>query len=73
MAETTLDLSALPTGSYTVSLTDMAGRLVRTLTLEAGLTHNVAVQDLASGSYLLTVQGTAGNAGLRFTKRLTKE
>ena len=69
----TLDLSALPTGSYTVSLTDLTGRLVRTLTLEAGLTHNVVVQDLASGLYLLTVQGTADNAGLRFTERLTKE
>ena len=71
-ASTTLDLSALPTGTYTVTLTDLAGRLVRSFTTDGGLSRTLDVQELATGSYLLTVTGQGPDA-LHLVKRLTKE
>ena len=73
VAEATLDLTALPTGTYRVTLVDMTGRLVQTLTLDAGLTHAVKLDHLASGSYLVLVQGTNEQAALRLSQRLVKE
>ncbi len=72
-ADVTVDLSALPTGSYTVTLVDMTGRLVQTLTLDAGLTQRLSLADYASGSYVVLVQNASGTADLHLTKRLVKE
>ena len=73
-AETTLDLTLLPAGSYRVSLVDAIGRVVLDVTLEAGFAHPLRLTSLASGTYAVLLRGTsAGGAGLNFTKRLIKE
>ena len=68
-----IDLTGLPTGTYHVTLLDVTGRLVQALTLDAGLTHAVPLDHLASGSYLVLVQGTGAQAAFRLTQRLVKE
>ncbi|WP_238387971.1 Ig-like domain-containing protein [Hymenobacter sediminis] len=68
-ADTRLDLSALPAGTYRVLVTDMAGRSVRSFTQAGGTNQSLDVRDLPLGSYLLTVEGN----GQRFTQRLVKE
>ncbi len=72
-ADATLDLTALPAGTYQVLFIDAAGRTVRNKSFEAGLTHGVDLHDLASGSYTVLVQGTGDQATLLLTKRLVKE
>ena len=67
-----LDLTALPTGSYLVTLTDLAGRLVRQISTGGGVRCPLALHDLATGSYLLTVGGQGAN-GLRLVHRLNRE
>ena len=70
---TRLDLTALPAGSYQVSVLDATGRVVLATTLEAGLTHALQLNTIASGSYLLLVRGANGGQVVNLTKRLIKE
>ena len=73
-AETTLDLTLLPAGSYRASVVDATGRVVLNVALEAGFAHPLRLTGLASGTYVVLLRGTsAGGAGLNFTQRLTKE
>ncbi|MCI1188653.1 T9SS type A sorting domain-containing protein [Hymenobacter sp. DH14] len=70
---TNLDLTALPAGSYQVSVLDAAGRTVLNTTLDAGLAHALDLNTIASGSYTLLVRGTNGGQVVNLTKRLIKE
>jgi uncharacterized repeat protein (TIGR01451 family) len=72
---TKLDLTALPaTGSYQVTLLDVTGRQVRTLTLGGGAVQPLELTTLASGTYYVLVTGTqADGSPLRQSLRLTKE
>ena len=65
----TLDLRALPPGSYEVAICDATGRTVRRLTLAGGQTHQLSLAELAPGVFLL--HGQSG--GARFALRLLKE
>ncbi len=68
-----LDLSALPTGSYRLQVLDALGRTVRTQALPGGSNTPVNLANLATGQYLLQLSGQEANAGLVFRQRLTKE
>ena len=70
---TTLDLTALPAGSYQVSVLDATGRVVLYTTLEAGLAHALQLNTIASGSYTLLVRGANGDQVVNLIKRLIKE
>jgi hypothetical protein len=70
---TSLDLTLLPTGAYRVSVLDAAGRVVLNTTLEAGLTHALDLNTIASGTYTLLVRGENGGQVVNLTKRLIKE
>jgi uncharacterized repeat protein (TIGR01451 family) len=72
---TKLDLSALPTtSSYQVTLLDVTGRQVRTLTVAGGVVQPLELTTLASGTYYVLVTGTqADGSALRQSLRLTKE
>jgi uncharacterized repeat protein (TIGR01451 family) len=74
-ATTKLDLTSLPaTGSYQVTLLDVTGRQVRTLTLGGGAVQPLELTTLASGTYYVLVTGTqADGSPLRQSLRLTKE
>jgi uncharacterized repeat protein (TIGR01451 family) len=67
--QTTLDLGALPTDTYQVTVVDMSGRLVQTHQLVGGKAHVLAVNNLPSGSYLVVIY----NANLKFSLRLLKQ
>ncbi|WP_400193056.1 T9SS type A sorting domain-containing protein [Hymenobacter sp. B81] len=54
-----LDLSAAPAGSYQVRVLDLAGRVLHTATLSGGAHHELAVQALQPGTYLVQVRGAA--------------
>jgi len=71
---TTLDLSALPaTATYQVTLLDVTGRAVRTLTLAGGQAQPLELTTLAAGTYYVLVTGTqADGSALRQSLRLTK-
>jgi len=66
---TSLDLRALPAGSYTVTLLDLAGHTVATHHLGSDLLPALDLSALPRGAYLVRVQG----AGTNLTKRLVKE
>lgn len=68
-ATTYLNLSALPAGSYQVTVSDLTGRVVRTFAQPGGVTEALNLAGLPQGSYLLTIQGQ----GQSLTKRLVKE
>ena len=72
-AATQLDLRALPAGSYQVSVLDATGRVVLAATLEAGLAHTLALNTIASGTYIVLVRGQNGGQVINLTKRLIKE
>jgi|GEM_PF-1764916 len=66
---TTLDLRELPAGTYQVLVLDATGRTVLSPALAAGQLHPLDVSGLATGTYLVRVQGAAGT----FSQRLLKE
>jgi uncharacterized repeat protein (TIGR01451 family) len=72
---TKLDLSQLPAAnSYQVTLLDVTGRAVRTLTLGGGVAQPLELSTLASGTYYVLVTGTqADGSALRQSLRLTKD
>ncbi|MET4105832.1 T9SS type A sorting domain-containing protein [Hymenobacter sp. UYP22] len=65
---TYLDLTGMPTGRYTVTVTDMAGRVVRTFSSTGGVQEPLPTAGLSKGTYVVQVQGN----GQVITKRLTK-
>lgn len=67
-APTYLDLTALPQGTYAVTITDMAGRTVRTFSQAGGSRQPLAISGLPQGGYLVQVKGN----GLVFSQRMTK-
>jgi len=72
-ADTQLDLTQLPAGSYQVNVLDAAGRVVLRATRDAGLAQSLDLHTLASGAYLVLVRGQNGGQAVNFTKRLIKE
>jgi uncharacterized repeat protein (TIGR01451 family) len=72
-ADTKLDLTQLPTGSYQVSVLDATGRVVLSASLEAGLAHALDLNTIASGTYTVLVRGQVNGQLLNLTKRLIKE
>lgn len=61
----TLNLSAVPAGTYRVSILDMAGRSVSRFTLAGQQLHTVPVSSLLPGSYIVQVQGASTTTTLR--------
>ncbi|KAA9333134.1 T9SS type A sorting domain-containing protein [Hymenobacter busanensis] len=61
---TTLDLTALPAGTYTVRVLDLTGRVVRTHTLAGAAQHPLDVQRLQAGAYVVQVSGHGVNRTL---------
>ncbi|MBO3271196.1 T9SS type A sorting domain-containing protein [Hymenobacter defluvii] len=66
---TTLDLRGLATGSYQVSVVDMAGRTVASYSVSGGLESSLDVQQLPVGTYVVLVQGTNERHVLRLVKQ----
>ena len=66
---TTLDLTGAPAGAYHVTLVDIAGRTVQTLTLTGGISHRLDLVSLPSGTYLVRID----NGNVQATKRLLKQ
>ena len=72
-SSTQLDLSGLPAGTYQVSVLDVTGRTVRHTTLAAGLGHELPLNGLANGTYVVRVNGTNNGQTVNLAKRLVKE
>jgi uncharacterized repeat protein (TIGR01451 family) len=72
---TKLDLASLPaTATYQVTLLDVTGRAVRSLTLGGGAVQTLEISTLASGTYYVLVTGNqADGSPLHQSLRLTKE
>ncbi|QKG53813.1 right-handed parallel beta-helix repeat-containing protein [Hymenobacter sp. BRD67] len=72
---TALDLSQLPVnGAYQVVVLDATGRQVLATILAGGVSHQLDLSNLATGTYQVLVTGTlADNSSLRQVIRLTKE
>jgi hypothetical protein len=70
LGPTTLDLTALPTGRYTVTLFDLLGRMVQPVQYAAGGTRTeLAAPRLASsGTYVVRVQGEQFSQVLRMVQ-----
>ncbi len=66
--QTTLDLTALPAGTYQVRVLDLAGRLLQSHTLSGGLSHQFTVGELPTGSYLVLISSDT----LKVSRRLSK-
>ncbi len=67
-AETFIDLAGLPTGSYSITIMDMAGRVVRTLSSPGGSQQTLSTIGLPKGSYLIKLQGNGLIINRSFTK-----
>ncbi|WP_394368980.1 T9SS type A sorting domain-containing protein [Hymenobacter ruricola] len=67
---TQLDLTALPAGTYQVSVLDATGRVVLSAAHTAGMAHALDLNTIASGTYVVLVRGQNGT---NLTKRLIKE
>ncbi len=68
-AATTLDLSGLPADTYQVQVLDLTGRLVATYALAGAAQHPLALQSLASGTYVVRVRGGAVNQTLLMIRK----
>ncbi|MFD2787545.1 T9SS type A sorting domain-containing protein [Hymenobacter rubripertinctus] len=64
----TLDLLALPAGSYQVDILDLAGRRVLRTQLNGGQEHTLLVSDLPMGSYLVRISGQSVSIALPMTR-----
>ena len=64
----TLDLSGLPAGSYQVQVLDLTGRAVATYALAGAARHALDLQPLATGTYVVRVQGRTLSQSLLLTK-----
>ena len=60
----TLDLTELAPSNYTVEILDLTGRVVRQQTLQGSQEHQMDVQTLRQGSYIVRVRGGATNLTL---------
>ncbi|MBC6991569.1 T9SS type A sorting domain-containing protein [Hymenobacter sp. BT491] len=56
-AHSTLDLSGLPVGDYTVQLVDLTGRVVQQRTLAGAQRHPLDLQSLPPSTYMVLVRG----------------
>ncbi|PJJ52974.1 T9SS type A sorting domain-containing protein [Hymenobacter chitinivorans] len=68
-AAATLDLTALPAGSYAVTVIDLAGRILSTRSYEAGAQYQLDLQALPQGLYQVSVRGQ----NLSISKPLSKK
>ncbi|TDN39394.1 T9SS type A sorting domain-containing protein [Hymenobacter sp. UV11] len=66
---TTLNLTSLPPATYAVTMLDMTGRVVQAYALDGGKAHELALDYLASGAYLVIIRGD----GLKIIKHLLKQ
>ena len=64
----TLDLTALPPGSYTITVLDLLGRTVQATQQAAGGTR-VEIGGVGTGSYLVRVQGAGISQVLRVVRK----
>ena len=60
----TLDMTKVPTGTYKVQLVDLLGRELQQQQLTGGASHQLDVEGLAAGAYLVMVQGQSFKATL---------
>jgi trimeric autotransporter adhesin len=67
--DATLDLSAVAADTYQVTISDVAGRVVRTFSQQGGTNQPLQVAQLPGGSYLIQVKGTSQS----FVTRLLKQ
>ncbi|MBD2767134.1 Ig-like domain-containing protein [Hymenobacter sp. BT664] len=64
-----LDLSALPSGEYQVTLLDAIGRQVLNTSLAGAQIHSMSLAHVARGTYLLMVRGP----GIKLSQRVVRE
>ncbi|GAA4354289.1 hypothetical protein GCM10023185_15920 [Hymenobacter saemangeumensis] len=64
----TLSLAQLPDGMCQVQIFGLAGKQVRTLALPAGQTHELDINGLPAGVYLVKVQSATGTQTQRLVK-----
>ncbi|WP_188812327.1 T9SS type A sorting domain-containing protein [Hymenobacter cavernae] len=67
--ETTLDLTMLPAGTYSVSVTDLTGRSYSVQQLIGGQSHLLDLRGVSAGAYLLVIRGE----NTLLTQRLLKQ
>jgi uncharacterized repeat protein (TIGR01451 family) len=68
-AHTTLNLSALPEGIYSVALLDMTGRALQAYALAGGRAHELTLDQLPTGAYIVVVR----SGSLQLVYRLLKQ
>ena len=72
-AATTLDLSRVPAGTFRLTVVDALGRTVRQLDATGGATRPLDLSDLATGTYLMRLTGTASDGSLlNLSQRLNR-
>ncbi|MEJ8802175.1 cadherin domain-containing protein [Pontibacter sp. H249] len=64
-----VDLTALPAGSCTIRIISMDGRVVKHFTMTSGVLHTIDLSALATGKYVLQVQGEQAYKAINFIKK----